>query len=88
MDRRADIWAFGCVLFEMLTGRAAFARDTLSDTIAAVLEREPDWQAIPSACSAGRVAADQALSGQGSEGCAFGTRGMHVSRSMMWHPAQ
>ena len=52
VDKRADIWAFGCVLYEMLTGRAAFARDTLSDTIAAVLEREPDWQAIPSACSA------------------------------------
>ena len=47
-DKRADIWAFGCVLYEMLTGRAAFARDTLTDTLAAIVEREPDWTALPS----------------------------------------
>jgi TolB-like protein/Tfp pilus assembly protein PilF len=47
VDRRADIWAFATVLFETLAGRPAFAGDTLSDVIVAVLEREPDWPALP-----------------------------------------
>jgi serine/threonine protein kinase len=47
VDKRADIWAFGCVLYEMLTERVAFAGDTVSDTLAAVLKQEPDWQALP-----------------------------------------
>jgi eukaryotic-like serine/threonine-protein kinase len=53
VDKRTDIWAFGCVLFEMLAGRPAFARGTVSDTIAAVLEHEPDWAALPAGLSAG-----------------------------------
>jgi Tol biopolymer transport system component len=47
VDKRADIWAFGCVLYELLVGRVAYPGDTVSETIAAVLEREPDWSAVP-----------------------------------------
>ena len=52
VDKRADIWAFGCVLYEMLTGRVAFAGDTVSDTIGRILEREPDWSLLPAATPA------------------------------------
>ena len=47
VDKRTDIWAFGCVLYEMLTARVTFAGDTISDTIAKILEREADWSALP-----------------------------------------
>jgi eukaryotic-like serine/threonine-protein kinase len=49
VDKRGDIWAFGCVLYEMLTGRAAFAGETVSDTVARVLEHEPAWDRLPPA---------------------------------------
>jgi serine/threonine-protein kinase len=47
-DRRSDVWAFGCVLFEMLTGRQAFEGQTISDILAAVLRAEPEWHRLPS----------------------------------------
>lgn len=49
VDRRTDIWAFGCVLYEMLTGRPAFSGETLTETLTAILERDPDWSRLPSA---------------------------------------
>src|ERR1700687_1014499 len=46
-DRRSDIWAFGCVLYEMLAGRAAFEGDTVSELLANVLKSDPDWTRLP-----------------------------------------
>jgi Tol biopolymer transport system component len=48
VDKRTDIWAFGCVLFEMLTGKMAFAGDNVTEILAAVVRGEPDWSALPS----------------------------------------
>ena len=47
MDKRTDIWAFGCVLFEMLTGQKPFDGETLTDIVAAIVKNEPDWRALP-----------------------------------------
>jgi serine/threonine protein kinase len=52
VDRRTDVWAFGAVLFEMLTGKKAFGGETVSDTLAAVLKSEPDWAALPASTPA------------------------------------
>jgi len=45
-DKRSDVWAFGCVLYEMLTGRRAFDGEDVSDTLAGILRDEPDWQNV------------------------------------------
>ena len=47
VDKRTDIWAFGCVLYECLTGERAFAGETITETLAAVLKSDPDWEALP-----------------------------------------
>ena len=47
LDKRTDIWAFGCVVFEMLAAKAAFAAATVSDSVVRVLDREPDWALLP-----------------------------------------
>jgi serine/threonine protein kinase len=52
VDKRADIWAFGCVLYELLTGRRAFQGDTVSDTLSAVLNQDPNWGLLPETASA------------------------------------
>ena len=51
VDKRADIWAFGCVLYEMLTGQRAFDGQGVSETLARVIEREPDWARLPATLS-------------------------------------
>ncbi len=47
VDHRSDIWSFACILYEMLTGHSPFESDTATDTLARIIEREPDWQALP-----------------------------------------
>ena len=47
VDKRADVWAFGCVLYEMLTGKRAFEGEEVSDTLAAILRGDPNWDALP-----------------------------------------
>lgn len=47
IDKRADVWAYGCVVLEMLTGQQVFAGDTITDVLAALVTREPDWEALP-----------------------------------------
>jgi eukaryotic-like serine/threonine-protein kinase len=52
VDKRADIWSFGCILYECLTGKRAFEGETATETLSAVLKSEPDWQALPASTPA------------------------------------
>ena len=49
VDKRADIWAFGCLLFELLTGRPAFGGETVTDVLGSIVKSEPDWPLLPTA---------------------------------------
>ena len=68
VDKRTDIWAFGCLLYEMLTGRKAFARDTATKTVAAILHHEPLWAALPSDTPGCCATRDGTMSSKGLEG--------------------
>ena len=66
-DKRSDVWAFGCVLYEMLTGRRPFEKQSVSDTLAAVLRDDPDWSALPATVPTG-FAIDAPVPREGSHG--------------------
>ncbi len=53
VDRRTDIWAFGCVLYELLTSRMTFSGETVTDILGAILHKEPDWEALPASTPQG-----------------------------------
>ena len=74
VDRRSDIWAFGCVLYEMLTARRAFHGTAVADTLGAVMRGEPDWSALPVANATGDPHTAAALPREGSRAAARGHR--------------
>ena len=81
LDKRTDIWAFGCVLYEMLSGHRAFAGATISDTIATILQREPDWSALPAQPPPGvRRLPKRCLEKDANGGCAISGRGPGARR--------
>jgi Protein kinase domain len=71
-DRRSDIWAFGCVVYEMLTGARAFEGDGVSDTMAAVLRSEPDWSRLPAGLPPAVRVAPETMPREGSSSAVSG----------------
>ena len=80
-DKRSDIWAFGGVLYEMLTGKRAFDGDDISDTLANILKSEPDWSALPADTPPIDPTRAAALPGEGSESVACTISPMRGSTS-------
>ncbi len=74
VDKRADIWAFGCVLFEMLTGTRAFGGEDVTDTIAAVVRAEPAWSALPANTPPGHPTSPASGARNRSQGAIAGYR--------------
>ena len=87
VDKRTDIWSFGCVLFEMLTGVLAFPGETTSDRIAAVLERQPKWEALPASTPAS-FAACYGVASRRIKSVACTTSPTRASRSTMRVPGR
>ena len=67
VDRRTDIFAFGCVLYEMLTGKPAFDGEDLAEILSRVLQREPDWTLLPASVPSAGPRTAAALSGKERE---------------------
>ena len=80
-DRRTDIWAFGCVLFEMLTGKRAFAGETVPDVLLAILDREPGLGRPARAHAAARPGAARAAASKRTRATACATPATRASRS-------
>jgi serine/threonine protein kinase len=100
VDRRTDVWAFGCVLYEMLTGRRLFEGDNITDVLGAIGHRDPDWTALPATrlkpsarCSSGACgrtptgASNRSATRASRSRSTWTTRRSRRSRGVALHPA-